>query len=194
MNETILEPDLLIREALERGMLAEAEDAIHELIAAEPEGHDGWLLQGVHDLLRGKFRGAVTAFERALQLGARRREAQLGLGQAQLGTQAYEAGWITLRDLAAREPDDPEVLHWVLRAGLALERWGALADHLRDYLERNPDDDAARFAFASVAYRRGELAEAREQHGMLRAKEADLDGLDELEALLEPETLAASAA
>lgn len=194
MNETILEPDLLIREALERGMLVEAQDAIRELITARPEGHDGWLLQGVHDLLRGEFRGAERAFARSLQLGARRREAQLGLGQAQLGTEAYEAGWSTLRDLARHEPDDPEVLHWLLRAGLALERWSALADHLRGYLGRNPDDDAARFAWASVAYRQGELAVAREQHGILRAKEARLDGLDELEALLEPETLAASAA
>ncbi len=194
MNETILEPDLLIREALERGMLVEAEDAIRELIAAEPEGHDGWLLRGVHDLLRGEFHDGVTAFDRALRLGARRREAQLGLGQAQLGIEDYEAGWITLRELAQHEPDDPEVLHWMLRAGLALERWEALADHLRDYLGRNPDDDAARFAFASVAYRGGQLAEARAQHDILSAREVPLDGLDELEALLEPETLAASAA
>ena len=194
MTEMILDSDLMIREALERGMIDEAGDAIRALISADPNSQDAWLMRGVHDLIRGEFAEAETAFDRACSLGGNAREASLGLAQAQLGTKAYGDAWVTLSGLAQRETGDAEVLHWLLRAGLALENWAPLADHVEEYLSYKPEDDAARFAFASVLYRMDDVAEAQAQAEVLRERCATVEGLDELEGLLEPATLAASAA
>lgn len=189
-----LDPDLLIREALERGMLEEASEAIETLLAADPEHHEGWFLKGVHGLLRGDFAGASAWFEKSQERGADPRAARLGHAQALLGARRAEPAWSILCELAEDEPGDPEVLHWLLRAGTALENWDELAAALRGHLTRHPSDDAARFAYAGVSLRRGQLAEAQLQHEILRASQSEVIGLEDLTRLLEPEALAASAA
>ncbi len=188
------DPDLLIRHALERGMIDEAGEAIEALIAADPEHPEGWFLRGVHGLLRGDCANASVWFDEALMRGADRRAARLGRAQALLGAHNAREAWTTLTELVDDEPGDHEVIHWLLRAGSALEKWGALAQCLEDHLHILPEDDAARFAYAGVNLRMGRLSEARLQHDLLRARRADLMGLDDLTRLLEPETLAASAA
>lgn len=188
------DPDLLIRHALERGMIEEAGEAIEAFINADPGHHEGWFLKGVHGLLTGDNAGASLWFDEALQRGANARAARLGRAQALLGAHRAHQAWDTLTQLVADEPGDHEVIHWALRAGSALEKWGALAEILGAHLRQRPEDDAARFAFAGVLLRMGELDEARVHHDILRARQADLMGLDDLSRLLEPETLAASAA
>lgn len=189
-----LDPDLLIREALERGMLEEAGEAIEALLAADSEHHEGWFLKGVHGLLSGNYAGASAWFEKSRERGADSRAARLGHAQALLGALRAEPAWSILRDLAQDEPGDAEVLHWLLRAGTALEQWDALAVTLHGYLTKHPSDDAARFAYAGVSLRRGQVAEAQLQHDILRASQSEVIGLEDLTRLLEPETLAASAA
>lgn len=188
------DPDLLIRHALERGMIEEAGEAIEAFIAADPEHHEGWFLKGVHGLLIGDNAQASVWFDEALRRGADRRAARLGRAQALLGADRAKQAWVTLTELVVDEPGDHEVIHWLLRAGSALEKWDALADILEDHLVKRPEDDAARFAYAGVNLRLGRLPEARLHHDILRDRGADLMGLDDLTRLLEPETLAASAA
>lgn len=188
------DPDLLIRHALERGMVEEAAEAIEAFIAADPEHHEGWFLKGVHGLLVGDCTHASLWFDEALLRGADRRAARLGRAQALLGAQRAKHAWLTLTELVADEPGDHEVIHWLLRAGSALQKWADLSSILEEHLEMCPEDDAARFAYAGVSFRLGNLSEARTHHDILRERNADLMGLDDLTRLLEPETLAASAA
>lgn len=188
-----LDPDLLIRCALEQGMIEETGPAIDDLIAANPAHPEGWFLKGVHGLLSGDWTNASTWFEEALDRGANRRAARLGRGQALLGANRPREAWNTLAELADEERGDPEVLHWLLRAATALEKWEDIVPRLESYLRDRPDDHAARFALAGVALRLGRTAEARVHHELLLRLQPDLEGLDELSFLLEPK-LAATAA
>lgn len=192
-NMEHLDPDLLIRSALERGLIEEAGPAIDDLIAANPSHPEGWFLKGVHGLLTGDWTNASTWFEEALDRGADRRATCLGRGQALLGANRPREAWNTLAELADRQPGDAEVLHWLLRAATALEKWEEIVPRLESYLRERPDDHAARFALAGVSLRLGRTAEARVHHEILLRLQPDLEGLDELSFLLEPK-LAATAA
>jgi len=189
-----LDPDLLIRHALERGLIAEAGAAIYELITSDPEHPEGWFLKGVHSLLRGDHAHAAGWFDAALARGAASREARLGRAQALLGAERAPEAWDTLIELVQDEPGDHEVMHWLLRTGTALERWEDLAARLEDHLQVRPDDHAARFAYAGVSLRLGYVDVARHHHGLLCEHRASVPGLEDLTRLLDPEPRAASAA
>jgi predicted Zn-dependent protease len=193
-TEESLDADLLIRQALERGLIEEAGEAIDDLIAADPDHHEGWFLKGVRGLLRGDCADAAGWFDEALARGADRRAARLGRAMAELRDYRPADAWTTLTDLLDDEPGDHEVIHWLLRAGAALERWEDLAEHLEEHLSSKPEDHAARFAYAGVSLRLGRVGVAQHQHDLLRKSGADLMGLDELAELIEPEFLTASAA
>lgn len=189
-----LDPDLLIRQALEAGLADEAGEAIEDLIATDPGHHEGWFLQGVRGLLLGHCAEAADSFAHALARGADPRQAGLGRAMALLRAERPTDAWTSLTDLLEDEPGDHEILHWLIRTGIALERWDDLAEHLESHLSLRSDDHAARFAYAGVSLRLGRPAIARAQYDRLRAEAADLVGLDDLGDILEPETLAASAA
>lgn len=191
---TQLDADLLIRQALERGLVDEAGPAIDEFIAADPSHHDGWLLKGVHGLLSGDFANARVWFDEAMARGADRRAACLGRAQALLGCGRPRQAWITLTALHTEEPTDAEILHWVLRAGTALERWDELAEILEAHLAQEPEDHASRFAYAGVEVRRGRGESARAQHARLVREAPELPGLEELRDALSGRRLQASAA
>jgi GT2 family glycosyltransferase/thioredoxin-like negative regulator of GroEL len=167
----------LATEALERRDVASAREHVAALLGRAPEDAQGWLVRGVVDLQSNAHAEAADAFARAETLGADRRKARLGRAMAQLAGGRSTDAWSLLAEIVVEHPDDPEALHWLLRAGCALERWAALRPILAAYVERNPDDAAIRFALAGVHVRLAELDAARTQYERLRASAPQLDGL-----------------
>lgn len=174
------QPMMLVKMALERGMLEEAAEAIAALIAEDPEEAEPWVLKGVAALLRGKNTEANDDFLAAAARGAEERTTALGRTMALMGLERFAEAWAITVKLSRQHRDDPEVLHWLLRAGTALERWDAMAERLAIYLEERPEDHSARFALAGVHVRRGDLVRARSEHEILRRVVPSFDGLDVL--------------
>jgi O-antigen biosynthesis protein len=174
------QPAMLVKMALERGMFDEADEAIAGLIAEDPEEGEPYVLKGVAALLRGKNLEANDDFLAAAARGAEERITALGRTMALMGLERFTEAWAITVKLSRQHRDDPEVLHWLLRAGTALERWDAMAERLAIYLEERPEDHSARFALAGVHVRRGDLVRARSEHEILRRVVPSFHGLDAL--------------
>jgi Flp pilus assembly protein TadD len=175
------QPETLVKMALERGMLDEAEQAIEALIAEDPEEPKPHLLRGVAALIRGRNQQAACDFATAAALGGDDLTTSLGQVMALIGLERYEGAWEIASELSRSYADDPEVLHWLLRAGCATERWTALRERLTAYLEHRPEDHSARFALAGVHVRCGDVVRARSEHEILRRIVPSFDGLASLE-------------
>jgi GT2 family glycosyltransferase/radical SAM superfamily enzyme YgiQ (UPF0313 family)/Flp pilus assembly protein TadD len=171
----------LAEQALEQGHLAEADSHLEALLSTSPSHGEGWLLSGILAMQRQSFGAASLAFQKALESGGDPRKARLGLCMASLGEGKAQPAWEAAIGLLRDNPDDTEGLHWLLRAGTALERWGDLAQALREFLGRNPADLSARFALAGVLVRLDRRQEAREECERLRLLDQHFDGLAELE-------------
>src|SRR6185369_11408913 len=96
------------------------------------------LLRGVVALQQRDPQTARAAFETASTCGADARRARLGSGMAALGLGEPERAWELFEAVASEHADDAEALHWLLRAGSALERWDVLADRLAGFVDRQP--------------------------------------------------------
>ena len=128
---------------------------------------------------------AKTAFEQAGAYGADRRKTQLGLGMAAMGLNESADAWELFLAVATEHPDDAETLHWLLRAGTALQRWEQLEHALSRYVTRNPGDLSIRFALAGVFLRLTRWADARREHDSIRTLDPAFDGLSELASAID---------
>jgi O-antigen biosynthesis protein len=171
--------------ALEEGRLDEAEHYLSELRSCSPKHGDGWLLSGILAMQRNRLAEAKTAFEQASAHGADRRKAQLGLGMAAMGLTESAEAWELFLAVATEHPDDAETLHWLLRAGTALQRWEQLEHALSRYVTRNPGDLSIRFALAGVFLRLTRWADARREHDSIRMLDPAFDGLSELASAID---------
>lgn len=174
-----------IRLALVRTLLAEkdlvaADHHLHQLLTTCPTHAEGLLLRGILCMQREQYREAETAFSSALREGADRKKCLMGMGMASLGRAYAQGAWERFLQVFAENPDDAEVVHWLLRAGTAQNRWMELSRQLRSYVSRNPGDLAARFALASVLLRAEQIEEAQQEYSRLRALSPSYDGLTEL--------------
>ncbi|HYC23087.1 MAG TPA: glycosyltransferase [Candidatus Bathyarchaeia archaeon] len=168
------------RQALVDGRLDDAAEHIDALLVRSPGDGEAWLLRGVWSIQHLDYAGAAGAFAAAQRHGADPCKARLGLGMAALGQGHAERAWSLLSDLAAEFPADADCIHWLLRAGSALERWQELVPPLAAYLARKPEDSAVRFALAGVKLRLGDWAGARADYEGLRRSAPALTGLDDL--------------
>jgi thioredoxin-like negative regulator of GroEL len=134
---------------------------------------------------RHRFAEAKTAFERAATYGADRRKAKLGLGMAAMGLAESTDAWELFLDAVTEHPDDAEALHWLLRAGTALQRWEQLEPVLSRYVSRNPGDLSLRFALAGVFLRLNRWTDARHEHDSIRLLDPVFDGLSELASAID---------
>lgn len=180
-----IEPDadgyqVLAKAALEVGQLDEAERRLAELHSFSPKHGGGWLLSGIVSMQRHRFAEAKPAFERAATYGADRRKAKLGIGMAAMGLAESADAWELFLDVATEHPDDAETLHWLLRAGTALQRWEPLEPVLSQYVSRNPGDLSLRFALAGVFLRLNRCTAARHEYDSIRLLDPVFDGLSEL--------------
>jgi tetratricopeptide (TPR) repeat protein len=180
-----IEPDedgyhALAKDALERGKFEEAESHLAELRNHNPKHGGGWLLSGILAMQRDRFAEAKTSFELAATYGADHRKAKLGLGMATMGLADSAGAWELFLVVATEHPDDAETLHWLLRAGTALQRWEQLEPVLSQYISRNPGDLSIRFALAGVFLRLNRWTDARREYDSICLLDQAFDGLSEL--------------
>ncbi len=170
--------------ALAESRLGEARTHLDRLLAQTPSHGEGWLTEGVLSIQELDYPRAASAFERAIEFGADARRSRLGFAMAALGADRAGEAWDTLAELEMRAPGDTEITYWLIRAGVVLERWDALAVHLGEHLEIRPEDHATRFALAGIQLRRGAVVEAEKIHGELLRRAPQLGGLDDLASAL----------
>lgn len=172
---------LLARAALEEKKPAQADLHLAKLLAYEPRHAEGLLLRGILEMQREQYQEAEKSFACALNEGADRRKCLMGMGMAALGRSYVQGAWERFCEVLADYPDDPEVIHWLLRTGTAQNRWEELSRHLKSYVKRNPGDLATRFALSGVLLRADRIEEARQEQEAIRALDPAYDGLAELE-------------
>ncbi|MCP9456492.1 MAG: hypothetical protein NNA18_10345, partial [Nitrospira sp.] len=171
---------------------AQADRHLATLLACEPGHAEGLLLCGVLCMQREQYEEAEALFARALKAGADRRKCLMGMGMAALGRSYAQGAWERFCEVLADYPDDPEAIHWLLRAGTAQNRWEELSRHLASYVKRNPGDLAVRFALAGVWLRAERIEEARQEREVIQSLDPHFDGLAELEqAIAKQEAMAA---
>ena len=171
----------LAKDALETGKLSDAELHLTKLFVTHPEHGEGFVLRGILAMQRQAYVEAGRAFEQALAHHGDERKARLGLAMSALGINQPARAWDALIALLSKDLDDSEAMHWLIRAGTAMERWDNLADHLAAYVARNPADLGARFALCGVWVRLGRMEQARRECDRLKALAPDYDGLAGLE-------------
>lgn len=181
-----------IRTALSSGQLSQASSRVDALLKLHPTHAEALLLRSILHMQREQYREAEIAFTTALNHGANRRKCLMGIGMASMGRAYPQGAWQTFLRVLAENPDDPEVVHWLLRAGTAQNRWRELSVQLRNYLARNPSDLSVRFAYAGVLLRADHVETARQEYDQLRALAPTYEGLAELgQAIAGKETLMA---
>ena len=184
------EPGLLIRMAIEQGRDEAARAALDDAQSEEPQSGEWPKLRGILELRVGNNDAAAEAFRTAEALGASARDCQLGRAGALLAIGMADEAFELLSGAMADNPRAPELAQWLLRAGAATGRLAEVAPHLAHYLSLEPEDDAIRFAFASVNARLGRWRLARTHHERLRRSGA-IRGLQDLERVIEEEQCAA---
>jgi GT2 family glycosyltransferase len=170
----------VIRGLLEQQDLGSAGRHLQKLLSVSPNHAEGLLLKGILSMQREQYEQAEAAFDSAMGAGADRKKCLMGMGMAAMGRSYTQGAWERFVHVLAEYPDDAEAVHWLLRAGTAQNRWRELSGQLRNYVERNPEDVATRFAFASVLLRGEQIEAARREYDALRQISPRYDGLDEL--------------
>lgn len=169
-----------IRAALAGGQLATASSRVDALLKRYPTHAEALLLRAILHMQREQYREAEIAFTTALNQGANRKKSLMGIGMASMGRAYPQGAWQTFLRVLAENPDDADVIHWLLRAGTAQNRWRELTVQLRNFLARNPSDLSVRYAYAGVLLRDDQVDAARQEYDQLCALEPTYEGLVEL--------------
>lgn len=170
----------LARALLTQQHLAAAERHLNKLLEDSPDDADALLLRGILCIQREQYKEAETSFSSAVKQGADRKKCLMGMGMAAMGRAYTQGAWERFLQVLAEYPDDAEAIHWLLRAGTAQNRWQELGERLCAYVTRNPDDLAARFAFAGVLFRAEQIEAARKEYDALCKVAPSYDGLSQL--------------
>ncbi len=180
LDDPAAEQISIIREALSKGQVTAAASRLEALLKHYPSHAEGLLLKAILHMQREQYRDAEIAFTTALNQGADRRKCLMGIGMASMGRAYPQGAWQTFLRVLGENPDDAEVIHWLLRAGTAQNRWPELCVQLRNYVARNPSDISARFAYAGVLLRADHVEQARQEYAQLEALAPDHEGMREL--------------
>jgi Flp pilus assembly protein TadD len=169
-----------IRAALTAGQLAMASSRVDALLKHYPTHAEALLLRAILHMQREQYREAEIAFTTALNQGANRKKCLMGIGMASMGRAYPQGAWQTFLRVLAENPDDADLIHWLLRAGTAQNRWRELSVQLHNFLARNPSDLSVRFAYAGVLLRDDQVDAARQEYNQLLALAPAYEGLIEL--------------
>lgn len=169
-----------IRAALTAGQLSMASSRVDALLKQYPTHAEALLLRAILHMQREQYREAEIAFTTALNQGANRKKCLMGIGMASMGRAYPQGAWQTFLRVLAENPDDADVIHWLLRAGTAQNRWRELSVQLHNFLARNPSDLSVRFAYAGVLLRDEQVDASRQEYDQLRALAPEHEGLVEL--------------
>ena len=176
----------LTRMAIKNGDLDEAQQHLDVLKRDFNPREEGLTLQGILFMQRQNYSEAKLAFEQSLAIDAANRKARMGLGMACMGLGQIEEAWDIFEEVVSGDPDAIYAIHCLIQAGTALQRWESLGNHLAQFVERNPADCDMRFALAGVQFRAGCSEKAKEHLTWLRLMKPELEGLEDLEGLLQP--------
>ncbi|MDO9117773.1 MAG: glycosyltransferase [Nitrospira sp.] len=180
LNDPALRELEAIRAALTAGQLSMASSRVDALLKQYPTHAEALLLRAILHMQREQYREAEIAFTTALNQGANRKKCLMGIGMASMGRAYPQGAWQTFLRVLAENPDDADVIHWLLRAGTAQNRWRELSVQLHNFLARNPSDLSVRFAYAGVLLRDDQVDAARQEYNQLRALAPTYEGLVEL--------------
>ncbi|NOS78022.1 MAG: glycosyltransferase [Nitrospira sp.] len=169
-----------IRAALTAGQLPMASTRVDALLKQYPTHAEALLLRAILHMQREQYREAEISFTTALNQGAHRKKCLMGIGMASMGRAYPQGAWQTFLRVLAENPDDADVIHWLLRAGTAQNRWRELSVQLHNFLARNPSDLSVRFAYAGVLLRADQVDASRQEYDQLRALAPTYEGLVEL--------------
>jgi predicted Zn-dependent protease len=175
----------LAKDCLQAGTLSDAELHLAKLFAKHPKHGEGLLVRGILAMQREAYVEAAIAFEQALHQQADARKARVGLAMSALALKQPARAWAAMVEALKSNPDDAEVIHWLVRAGTSLNSWTPLAEQLSLYVTRNPADLGARFALCGVWIRLDRLPEARREYDYLRALDPSYEGLEALRQSLD---------
>lgn len=170
----------LIRTLLEQNNLVDAQEHLRILLESSPDHAEGLLMKGILCMQREQYEQAERSFASAMRQGADRRQCLMGVGMASMGRAYTQGAWERFLEVLDENPDDPEAIHWLLRAGTAQNRWSELSEQLHRYVMRNPGDVAVRFALAGVLLRSERVDAARREYDALQTLAPGYDGLDQL--------------
>jgi len=184
-GESLKARAMLARFSLNRRNLEDAGRHLHILLNANPYDPASWNLQGVYFMQYEKYSEAVEAFQKALLYEGDRKKAQLGIGMAYVGMGETEHAWDVLSKATTENPDDVELMNWVLRTGTELADWASLSTVLSRFVERNPTNADMRFALAGVQVRQGNTREARSHLHTLQLLNPEYSGIQDLEHAIE---------
>jgi thioredoxin-like negative regulator of GroEL len=102
-----------------------------------------------------------------------------------MGLDQSDEAWDIFEQVVSVDQDNIDAIHCLIQAGTALQRWESLGNHLAQFVERNPADCDMRFALAGVQFRAGYFEKAKEHLTWLRLMKPELEGLEDLEGLLQ---------
>ncbi len=176
---------VLAKLALSRGDIHCAQSHLDKAFVYKNDDGDLWNIQGVCHIQCQRFVDAVTAFQRAIQDGDNSTKSQMGLGMAYVGLGKTKQAWNTLKIAWNQNPDDVEIMNWLIQVGTELADWNALVTCLTNFVERNPANCDMRYALAGVQVRRGNIYEAQSHLQTLQLLSPDYEGLQDLERAIE---------
>ena len=176
---------VLAKMALSRGDMPCAQSHIDQAFIYKSDDGDLWNIQGVCHIQCQRFADAVLAFERAIQASDNSSKSHMGLGMAYVGLGKPKQAWNTFKIAWNQNPDDVEIMNWLIQIGTELADWNALALCLTNFVERNPVNCDMRYALAGVQVRRGNIKEAQSHLQTLELLRPDYVGLHDLKRAVE---------
>ena len=186
--------DRTLRLARYRGYIAQlqgsaevAAEAYGEILKADPNDWQSWNNLGNAQLLSGQFEGAVTSFQRSLDLNGESWLTHMNLGRAFVKADRLDEADEKFRSTAERFPDDVQPLkelHELMRRrGYPPE---ALHDVLEQAIQRAPDDRDLLLAVGRQRMIANDFVGAENAfRSVLAADPSDSDGFLELAKLYE---------
>jgi len=200
-DEAVLDSYRVAREQTERevetarrlareGRVQEAEALLATRCKSAPEDGNAWLVRGLVASLEQRQDEAARYLAEARRHGAERFATSVGELMVMVAQGKHaEAFPIALTELD-RYPMEKEPLHFLYVAGLALGRFGEVAERIERYLEQCPEDANYRFSLASLYLEAGEILRASTHAGLLEETDpnyADLPLLREKLAAARPQ-------
>lgn len=145
---------------MEQGKPKEAEAVVDDALASAPDNAELWFSKGVAQRAQGNNDGAVTSWEKSLQLDPKQAAARHGLASLMLEAGEYDQAVAAYTELLTLEPDFADG-HYNL--GLALLGQGntdAAEQALRNAVQLAPQDPDAVVELGRLLARTGRIAQS----------------------------------
>lgn len=166
---------ILIKNALaaiyfNRGDTADAERYVTEVLQASPRNIDAIFLKGKIDLLNGNGVDAVSAFRTVVTEKPDAEEGYLRLAQAHMANNEPALAIETLNKGIGEIPGSETLTKTLLKLYVSQKAFDRAETLLKDRIETNPDDLAARADLGDVYRLRGQFREAERAYAAVKSR------------------------